>query len=182
MVKHSRLVKRLYLLIFLLLTNTAFGQSQFDRTRSLLEWLVAKHHVKYLFAKSNAAVFYDKNGLTKQTLVDENDKEIPGKCMKDNLSAAEIELYKTVPSMLMQTDWRKHFQNLKVKFISNVPQNSTKSICYFTEPIFLNDNKTRALIGWSFTCGIGCGRDDLLLCELRDGHWSLIAEAVIYND
>jgi len=153
---------------------------------SLLKWLVKKDHIEYLKAKSNAAIFYNKDLLDKQTLIDSSEKDIPNLCMKDFLSAQEINICKTVPPMLVQTDWRKHYLELKIKFVTDKSEllnsNPPHTVYGFSEPVFLNEANTRVVIGEYFVCGPVCGRDDFLLCEFKNGSWQIIARAVIAND
>lgn len=154
---------------------------------SLLKWLVEREHIEYLKVKSFAAVFYDKDLLTKKTLIDSSEKDIPNLCLKDFMSPSEIEICKTVPPRHMQTDWSKKYQELKVKFVTDKSElkTFTSNIPYtiygFSEPVFLNETGTRVLIGEYFVCGPACGRNDLLLCELKNGSWQVIARAVIAN-
>ncbi|HTK21933.1 MAG TPA: hypothetical protein VL442_20590 [Mucilaginibacter sp.] len=154
----------------------------------MLKWLVKKDHIEYLKAKSNAAVFYNKDLLTKQTIIDNSDKTVPKVCMKDFLSADEIKTCETAPPKLMQTDWRKHYSKLKTQFVTDefetnkLRSNEPYTIFGFSEPIFLNKTNTRVIIGEYFFCGPACGRDDLLLCEFKNGSWQILARAIISND
>ncbi|MBS1524311.1 MAG: hypothetical protein JST19_01605 [Bacteroidetes bacterium] len=176
--------KVLSIWLFVFIPAALLGQTN-DKTISLLEWLTKRDHIDYVKAKSNAAVFYDKNALIKQTLITDSDKTIPNISIKDLLSQAEIRIYNTAPIMLMQTDWRKKFARLKVKFVTDkasVKFINSHTVYTFSEPVFLNKESTRVIIGESFICGPGCGRDDLLLCELKNGSWQMLARAVIAND
>ena len=180
-------MKNLLLSVFILFSTTLFGQTT-DPTISLLKWLIKKEHIEYLKVKSDAAVFYNKDLLTKQTLVDSSEKDIPNICIKDFLSAEEVQICKTTSVIQMQSDWRKHYSKLKVQFVtdksefkilnSDVPY----TIYGLSDPIFLNRTGTRVLIGEYLVCGFACGRDDLLLCEFKNGAWQIIARAVIAND
>lgn len=104
------------------------------------------------------------------------------------LSTDEVELFKTVPRMLMQTDWTKKYKELKVKFVTDYyaerkeVQNTPFMLYTFSEPLFLNKNYSRVLIGESFICGIACGRVDLLLCEFKNGNWRLLGRAIVENE
>jgi hypothetical protein len=175
-------MKTLLLFLFLTIAATCWGQSRAEKTTSLLTWLIKKDHITYLNAESNAGTFYDTTALTRHTLVDGSFKNIPGRCIKDLLSADEAETFKTVPKMLMQTDWRKKNSQLKVKFIKNWSPYSTKTIYSFSEALYLNKNETRVLIGENFWCGMACGRMDLLLCEFKNGSWQLLGRAIIENE
>lgn len=155
------------------------------RTMSLLQWLIKRDRIEYLNAKSNAAPFYDPSRLTHLTVLDDSGKTIPDKHMNDFLSAKEIEICKTAAQMLEQSDWRIKYANLKVKFVTEkfLERRKGDITAYsFSEPIFLNKELTRVLIGESFFCGIECGRDDLLLCEFKNSSWRLIARTVLAND
>ena len=174
-------------LILLMLTFFAnlFGQSTKTSTMALLKWLVKKDHIVYLEVKSSAAVFYDKDAFSKQTLITDSAKDIPNKSLADYLSPAELHTAKTTPPMLMQTDWRIKYAQLSTKFVtekSAMKIIASHAVYIFSEPIFLNKQNTRVLIGEYFICGDACGRDDLLLCQFQNGHWQLIARAVINND
>jgi len=163
----------LWVLIFL--SPELFEQTRNDPTMSLLKWLVKKDHIEYLKAKSNAAVFYNKDLLTKQTIIDNSGKAVPKVCMKDFLSTDEVKTCEIAPPMLMQTDWRKHYSKLKTHFITNefetnkLNLNEPYTIFGFSDPVFLNKANTRVVIGEYFFCGPACGRDDLLLCEFKNG-------------
>lgn len=179
-------MKKLFILTFIFLPATLLGQTN-DRnnTMSLLKWLIKKDNIQYLNAKSNAAVFYDRNALTKQMLITDSGKIITNASLKDFLSPGEIKVFGTAPPMLEQTDWRKKYAQLKTKFVTDKFSMTGKSgytIYLFSEPVFLNKDHSRVLIGEYFICGIACGRDDLLLCELKNSHWQLIARAIIAND
>lgn len=155
------------------------------KTMSLLQWLVKKDNIQYLNAKSNAAVFYDRNALTKQTLITDSGKITPNASLQDFLSPKEVQIFKTSPIMLEQTDWRKKYSQLKTKIVTDkvsIKFKSTHTVYTFSEPIFLNRKNNRAIIGEYFTCGLACGRDDLLLCEFKNGRWHLLARSVINND
>lgn len=152
---------------------------------SLLKWLIKKDHITLVDPKSNAAVFYDRHAFDKQTLITDSEKTVPDKCLADFLSPAELNTGKTIPQMLEQTDWRKNYAKLRVKFVTDKFMRNIKAgqtVFIFSEPVFLNTQKTKVLIGEYFFCGMACGRDDLLLCEFKNGRWQLIARAVINND
>jgi len=177
-------MKKLYFLALILLSANLWAQTNTKNTLSLLRWLIQRDHIQYLNAKSNAAVFYDKNALTQQTLIDDSGKNVPNISIKDFLSVKEIQIFRTVPPML-ETDWRKKYSQLQTKFVTDESpwkQKETKTIYLFSEPIYLNKKNSRALIGECFICGPACGRDDMLLCEFKNGKWRLIARAVIAND
>lgn len=178
-------MKKLLVLVFTFLSASLLAQTTHNNTLSLLRWLIHRDHIEYLNPKSNASVFYDKNALTEQTLIDDSNKDVPNMRIKDFLSAEEIQICQTVPPMLEQTDWRKKYAQLKVKFVTDKspwkPQ-KIKTIYTFSEPIYLNKQNSRVVIGEYFICGPVCGRDDMLLCELKNGKWQLIARAVIAND
>ncbi|MDB4922654.1 hypothetical protein [Mucilaginibacter sp.] len=175
-------MKTSLLFVCLIIHVTARGQNRVEKTTSLLTWLIKKDHITYLNAKSNAGTFYDTTALTKHAMVDESFKEIPGGCIKDMLSADEVETFKKAPKMLMQTDWRKKYSQLKVKFMKNWSPYSTKTIYSFSEALYLNKNETRVLIGENFWCGMTCGRMDLLLCEFINGSWQLLGRVIIENE
>jgi hypothetical protein len=178
-------MKKLFILVFTFLSANLLAQSNHNSTLSLLRWLIQRNHIQYLNAKSNAAVFYDKNALTEQTLMDDSGKSVPNMSLKDFLSAEEIQICQTAPPMLEQTDWRKKYSQLKTKFVTGESPwkpKETKTIYTFSEPIYLNEKNSRVVIGEYFICGPACGRDDLLLCEFKNGKWQLIARAVIAND
>jgi hypothetical protein len=173
-----------FLLLTCLLVN---GQTQTKdkNTQSLLSWIIKKEHIRYLNAKSNAAIFYDKNAFTLQTLIADSGKTVPNKSLKDFLPTTELDIGKRVPPMLEQTDWRIKYAHLKAKFVTDkfiTNMKAGQTVYAFSEPIFLNEQKTKALIGEYFTCGVACGRDDLLPCEFKNGHWQLIVRAVVAND
>jgi len=135
--------------------------------------------------KKYAAVFYDKNALTKQALITDSGKTTPNTSISDFLTQGEIQIYKTAPPLLEQTDWRKKYADLKARFVTDKFTMNAKAaytIFAFSEPLFLNKEHSKVLIGEYFTCGMACGRDDLLLCELKNGKWRLITRAVIAND
>lgn len=104
------------------------------------------------------------------------------------LSADEIKLFKNVPRMLMQSDWKKRHPKLKVKFVTDdyvkykEVQNDAFTVYTFSEPLFLDKDNSRVLIGESFICGMVCGRIDLLLCEFKNGDWRLLARAIVENE
>jgi len=181
-------MKAVLLFAFIVLSAVARGQNEFTKTNSLLTWLIQKDNITRLNKKSNASVFYDTSYLKKQTLVDESFNKIPNLCIKDMLSANEVELFKTVPRMLMQTDWKAKYPKLKVKFVTEdyvehkEVQNAPVIVYTFSEPLFLNKDDSRVLIGESFICGMVCGRIDLLLCEFKNGNWQLLGRAVVENE
>jgi hypothetical protein len=181
-------MKAFLLFAFILLSAIAHGQNELAKTNSLLTWLIQKDHITHLKRKSNAGVFYDTTYLKKQSLVDESLKSIPNLCIKDMLSIGEVEIFKTVPRMLMQTDWKKKYPKLKVKFVTDdyveykEIQNDSFIVYTFSEPLFLNKDNSRVLIGESFICGMVCGRIDLLLCESKNGNWQLLGRAVVENE
>lgn len=178
-------MKHLFILPFILLSATLWAQkSEGNRALSLLRWLVKNDHIEYLNAKSNAAAFYHKDALTEQALITDSGKAIPNTCLKDFLSPKEIHIYKTAPVMLEQTDWRKHYSKLKAKFVTDkasIKFMYSHTVYGFSEPVFLNKENTRVIIGEYFICGPACGRDDLLLCEFKDGSWRVLARAVVAN-
>ncbi|HTD98975.1 MAG TPA: hypothetical protein VK668_06790 [Mucilaginibacter sp.] len=179
-------MKKLIVVLSIFLSALCLGQTNNrNKTMSLLQWLVKKDRIQYLNAKSNAAVFYDKNALTRQTLITDSEKTIPNTSIQDFLSPQEIRICKTAPIMLKQTDWRKKYSQLKTKLVTDkvsIKFKITHTVYTFSEPIFLNKENSRAIIGEYFTCGTTCGRDDLLLCEFKNGNWQLLARAVINND
>lgn len=179
-------MKMLLVLLFIFLSALVYGQtSDRNKTMSLLQWIIKKDQIQYLNAKSNAAVFYNKNALTEQTLITDSGKTDPNTSIQDFLSPKEIQIYKTVPSMLEQTDWRKKYSQLKTKFVTEkapIKFITSHTVYGFSEPIFLNKEKSKVIIGEYFICGPACGRDDLLLCEFKNGSWQLLARAVINND
>jgi len=181
-------MKNLLLFLFLTMAINSWGQNRVENTNSLLTWLIQKDHITHLERKSNAGVFYDTTYLKKQSLVDESLKNIPNLCIKDMLSPGEVEIFKTVPRMLMQTDWKKKYPKLKVKFVTDdyveykEIQNDSFIVYTFSEPLFLNKDNSRVLIGESFICGMVCGRIDLLLCEFKNGNWQLLGRAVVENE
>ena len=155
---------------------------------SLLKWLIKKDSIEYLNTKSNASIFYNKDVLKKQTIIDNSAKTVPNVCMKDFISAQEAQICETVPPMLMQTDWSEKYPKLKTKFvtdkstISKLTSKNAYAIYGFSEPVFLNETNTRVIIGEYFVCGPACGRNDLLLCEFKNESWQVIARAIISND
>jgi len=180
------LMKHSVILVFTFLSATVWGQAnERRRTLSLLQWLIKKDQIEYLNTKSNAAVFYHKDALTGKTLITDSGKNIPDTCMKDFLSPKEVHIYSTVPKMLEQTDWRKHYSQLKAKLVTekeSIKIMNSSPVYGFSEPVFLNKTGTRVIIGEYFVCGVVCGRDDLLLCEFKNGRWRLVARAVVAND
>lgn len=181
-------MKKVVLLAFVFLSSSLFGQTKHISTMSLLTWLVKKDHIEYLNTKSNSAVFYNKNILTTQTIINDSDKFIPNVCLKDYLSTYEVKILKSVPHLLMQTDWSIKYLKLKTKFVTDkftagkLAQKTAYTVYGFSEPIFLNKTNKRVMIGEYFTCGAACGRNDLLLCEFKNRSWQIIARAVISND
>ena len=156
-----------------------------DRTLLLLQWLIKRDRIEYLNKKSNAAPFYDQSRLSHLTVLGDSGKTIPNKHMSDFVSHEEMEICKTVPPMLEQSDWGLKYSLLKVKFVTDKVLQRKKggfTAFSFSEPIFLNKECTRVIIGESFFCGIECGRDDLLLCKYKNGRWNLIARAVVASD
>jgi hypothetical protein len=178
-------MKKLFILTLILLSASLFGQSNNNNTMALLKWLIKRDHIQYLNVKSNAAAFHDKNAFTKQTLITDSGKDVPNMSLKDFLSADELQICKTAPHLLDQTDWRKKYARLKTTFVTDkFPSNpaANYTVYSFSEPIFLNKERSRVIVGEYFICGLACGRDDLLLCELKNGRWQLIARAVIADD
>ncbi len=178
-------MKKACFLVFVFFSANLQRQTDVTRTISLLNWLIKRDRIAYLNAKSNAAVFYDQNALTNQTLITDSGKIIPNISLSNFLSAEEVQICKTVPQKLKQTDWRIKYSKLKVKFVTDEfekEHQSNHTIYTFSEPIYLNKACSRAVIGEYFTCGVACGRDDLLLCELKNGNWTLIARSVVNND
>ena len=177
-------MKKLLILILIFSSNISWGQTNNRRaTLSLLQWLIKRDHIQYLNAKSNVSIFYDTTALTKRTLMADSNKSAPHTSISDFLSPHEIYICKTAPPMLMQTDWRIKYLKLKTIFVTDKFYVAGKYTIYtFSEPIFLNEAQTRVIIGEDFFCGPACGRDDMLLCELKNGKWHLLARAIIDSD
>jgi hypothetical protein len=178
-------MKKMVIVGLVLLSASLSAQPNRSSTMSLLKWLIKRDHIVYLEPKSSAAVFYDKDAFSKQTLITDSAKDIPNKSLADYLSPTELQTAKATPPMLMQTYWRKNYAKLRVKFVTDKLVRkimASHAVFIFSEPVFLNKQKTRVLIGEYFICGDACGRDDLLLCEFQNGYWQLVARAVINND
>jgi hypothetical protein len=182
-------MKKASLILSLLLPFNAYCQTNLiiKNTDKLINWLIKKENIKLLNAKSDMSSFYNKDILNSQSILDEADKVNSNKYLKDFMNESEISMFNTAEMISIQTDWRIKY-NFKVKYHTNEKDpkknltNYNQTIFSFSNPLFLNKQYTRAIIGKGFTCGIACGRSDLLLCELKNGKWNIIARANVSND
>ncbi|MEO7211376.1 hypothetical protein [Mucilaginibacter sp.] len=180
-------MKYLYLFAILLLAQTTSAQPP-DRKEatSLLIWLIKTHHIKYLAPKTNDGVFYTINYLTIKSMLKPDDQINTSKSLSNYLTAEEIATCKDAHPAMM-TDWRIWYKQLPVVFTRGTKHilklfDQQETVYTFSNPFYLNKEGTRVLIGEYFSCGIACGRGDILLCEFKDGKWQLIASAIVTND
>jgi hypothetical protein len=182
-------MKKALLTLSLLFALNVYGQTTplIKSTDKLLSWLIKQDSIKLLNAKSDMSAFYNKDILNSQSILDEADKIDSNKYLKDFMNESEISMFNTAEMISKQTDWRIKY-NFKVKYYTNEKDpkknltNYNQTIFSFSNPLFLNKQYTRAIIGEGFTCGIACGRNDLLLCEFKNGKWNIIARVNVSND
>jgi hypothetical protein len=180
-------MKNLLVLMMLMVGVNASAQPPGRaETASLLNWLIKTHHIHYLQPKTNDGVFYGNRYLTMKSVLKPDNQIDTSRSLSNYLSNEEIAACKTAqPAML--TNWRIWYKQLPVVFTAGIKSelrllDKQKTIYTFSNPFWLNKEATRVLIGEYFSCGIACGRGDMLLCEFKDGKWQLIARAIITND
>jgi hypothetical protein len=143
------------------------------QTRDLVNWLIKQDKIKLLNEDIDNST--QPNSLSIPIIYPDSLKTL-----KQFLTKAEIQKYKQTKQRKTKSKWFKY--NLDVDYYNEKLKDTSNKIIYgLSIPIFLNKACTRVLTGEYFICGIACGRGDLLLCELKDGKWTLIARGNVWN-
>ena len=178
---------------FLVIIPTAYGQSQIkdEDTQKILTWIVKTEHISSVYFKIDSRALnnpFRDDGDVLPCYVSVGDAFVPisqRKRLKDLLTVDEIATFRLSLKDFKEIKWKKTPYKMDVKFFrqSSFHQTSDSTLAvfsYLSMPIFLNKEKTRAFIGKSWIADSVIGGGELLLCELDNNEWHVIARVGLW--
>ena len=145
-----------------------------------MNWLIEKENIKFLNPVTDISTI-GVNHLSLE-LISQDTIKRSLKTFESFLTTSEVKSYNSKKSRIKKSDWRKIGLFVNVKYIEDKSFKENMVRYSLTEPIFLNKQNTRVIIGEYFTCGLVCGRGDLLLCEYKNNAWQIVARGNVYNE
>lgn len=172
-----------FILGLILITLSAKAQNSVEHAHAqgLLNWFINFEKIKQLNPHVDISAF-QISSLTKLKLLTEYEQ--PSLKRFDRfLTQQEINLFFARKNKVQWQLWIQTGYRFDARFYHppSKPWETEELIWGLSTPLFLNKDYTRAILDATFYDGPAGERGDLVLCEIKNGHWEAVARTAVYK-